>query len=195
MKNKYIVANWKSHKTTAETVDWAGGLTGLERFEDKEVIVCPSFTAIAALKQYRDDYSLPFYLGVQNISPFEQGAYTGEVAASQAKELADYVILGHSERREHFKEDDELLTKKVQLAKAVGFSVIYCVQGKETAIPAGVDIVAYEPVFAIGSGSPDTPENADEVASALKGTMAYGSYCTVEASRLRTFALLRTNPQ
>jgi triosephosphate isomerase len=172
MAKQYIVANWKSNHTLSQTKEWLEksvqhGWPSVNT-DEKVAIVCPPFTALSEMKRYRDEHSLPFFVGVQNVSLFETGAYTGEVAASIAKELADYAIIGHSERREHFGENDEVLKKKVQLAKAVGFAVIFCVQGKDTIIPEGVDIVAYEPVFAIGSGTPDTPDNANEVAFSLK---------------------------
>jgi triosephosphate isomerase (TIM) len=189
MSKKYIVANWKSNKTLAEAQEWLMLMEALTHYDDKEVIVCPPFTALSGIKKYRDEKAIPFYLGTQNISPFAPGAYTGEVAAIHAKELADYVIIGHSERREHFGENDDILGIKVGLAKAVGFSVIYCVQGKDTVIPEGVHIVAYEPVFAIGSGTPDTPENAEDVSRHIKeqkgAVVLYGG--SVKPENIRSF--------
>jgi triosephosphate isomerase (TIM) len=187
MKKRFIVGNWKAHKTVADSLAWLIQLGELPKYEDKEVIVCPPFTALFAMKQFRDEHALPLYLGAQSASQFETGAYTGEIPPSMVKELADYVILGHSERRQHFGETDELLKEKVQVAKAASFAVIFCVQGKDTPLPDGVDLVAYEPVFAIGSGTPDTPENAQAVAAHLKergvSSVLYGGSVTPENIR------------
>lgn len=150
---------------------------------NKEVVVCPSFICLSAMKGIIGEQNLPIKLGAQNISPFAEGAFTGEVNGKQIKELADYVIVGHSERRKNFGETDEVLFEKYRLAKENGLMVIYCVQGKETKVPAGVEIVAYEPVNAIGTGNPDTPENAESVGAYFKGnfkvqTILYGGSAT-----------------
>ena len=102
------------------------------------------------------------------MSPFDQGAYTGEINAKQIKELADYVIIGHSERRKNFLESDEILERKVDLAKTNSLISIFCVQGKNTVIPKNADIILYEPIDAIGTGIPDDPKNANEVAEFIK---------------------------
>ena len=120
---------------------------------------------------------MPVKLGAQNISPFAQGAYTGEINAAQAREFAEYVLIGHSERRTHFSETDAMLVAKVKQALSVGLEPIFCIQNAQTAIPDGVTIVAYEPVEAIGSGHPDTPEDAEAVSQAVKAT--YPSVQTV----------------
>jgi triosephosphate isomerase len=111
-----------------------------------------------------------FALGAQDVSAFGDGAYTGEVSARQIKELADWVIIGHSERRKYFSETDELLAKKEEQAKSAGLKIIYCVPNDSTDIPKGVDVVAYEPVWAIGTGKSDTPENANAVIATIKAT-------------------------
>ncbi len=165
MKKLFIVANWKSHKTSPEALSWLHESVGQDA---KEVIICPPFTLLAQMHWYIGENHLSLKLGAQNVSPFEDGAYTGEVSAKQIKEFGEYVIIGHSERRNYFLETDELVAQKVRLALAQGLTPIFCVQGKETAIPEGVTIVAYEPVEAIGTGHPDTPENANEVASSIK---------------------------
>jgi len=199
MAKRYIVANWKSNKTIPEANVWLQGISNIkfqmsrpeddqplaEDNQEKEVIACPPFTLLAEMKRKIDELQLPLKLGAQDISPFEQGAYTGEIAATQIKEFADYVIVGHSERRQNFGETDELLAKKVEQAIKAGLTVVYCVQGNDTLIPEGVEIVAYEPVFAIGSGTPDTPENAEAVALSIKQTrnipvVLYGGSVTPE---------------
>jgi triosephosphate isomerase len=100
------------------------------------------------------------------------------------KDLVDYTLIGHSERRKNFLETDEILFKKVEMAKSAGLKVIYCVPDAMTKIPENVEIVAYEPITAIGSGNPDTPENASTVARAIKnqGILAvlYGGSVTSE---------------
>ena len=112
-------------------------------------------------------------MGAQDISRFEQGAYTGEVAASQLGAICQYAIIGHSERRQNFKETDQDLQSKVKNAKNANIEPIFCVQDENTKIPNGVKIVAYEPVFAIGTGNPDTPENAKSMSGKLKSLSEY----------------------
>lgn len=176
MKKVYIIANWKSHKTESEAKEWYRiFVDSLENtnIENKEIIICPPFILLPLLKSLITDSNSFIKLGAQDVSPFEQGAYTGEVNAAQIKEYADYVIIGHSERRNNFQEDDKLLEEKVKQANKANLSVIYCIQGKDTSVPENISLVAYEPVFAIGSGHPDTPENAEDVAQAKKQRYAY----------------------
>jgi triosephosphate isomerase (TIM) len=168
-KKVYIVANWKSNMTESEVKGWFEGSKIQDlRLANKEIIVCPPFTLLSNLNSCFLNHKFSIKLGSQDISSFGQGAYTGEVNGKQIKELADYVIIGHSERRSNLKETDEVLFKKFKLAKEAGLSVIYCVQGKETKVPERADIIAYEPVYAIGTGNPDTPENANEVGAYFK---------------------------
>jgi triosephosphate isomerase len=171
MKKLFIVANWKSYKTSSEVNDWLQKISNFQFpiSNEKEIVVCAPFTLLPLLKAYTDEVVLPFKIGSQDVSPFSEGAYTGEVHATQIKEFAEYTIIGHSERRKYFKEDDALLAQKVAMAKEGGLEPIFCVQDEKTAIPDGVSIVAYEPVAAIGSGHPDTPENAEKVAKAIRG--------------------------
>lgn len=161
-----------------------------QELHTKEIILCPSFTTLATVKKYIAEHQLPIKLGAQNISPFGVGAYTGEVNAEQVKESAEYVIIGHSERRQHFGETDAMLAQKVAQAIAVGLEPIFCVQNAETAIPDGVRIVAYEPVSAIGSGNPDDPAHAAAVAGSIqqkrdKSIMVYGG--SVNAENVASF--------
>lgn len=162
MKQIYIVGNWKSNKTLGEARSW------LDSFKmppgEATVIVCAPFTLLSFLHEQKPQ----FQLGAQDVSQFGEGAYTGEVSATQLKEFVDWVIIGHSERRNNFGETDEVLAKKVAQARSVGLGVIYCVPDENSTIPAGVDIVAYEPVWAIGTGKNDTPQNANRVIESLK---------------------------
>jgi triosephosphate isomerase (TIM) len=191
MKKVFIVANWKSNKTESEAREWLDGfkIQDLE-LTNKEIIICPSFTLLPNLKSYFLNHKSSVRLGSQNISSFGEGAYTGEVNGKQIEELADYVIIGHSERRNNFKETDEIIFKKFKLAKEAGLNIIYCVQGKETKIPENADTVAYEPVYAIGTGNPDTPENADKVGIYFKANsqvrnVLYGG--SVTAANVNSF--------
>lgn len=158
MKKLFIAGNWKSNKTVSEAQAWLSAA----RDPNGNIVICVPFTLLPALK------GGPFVVGAQDVSPFAEGAYTGEVSARQAGEFADWVIVGHSERRKYFSENDDLLQKKVQQAKKAGLKVIYCVPDSETVVPENVDVIAYEPVWAIGTGKTDTPENADRVCAKIK---------------------------
>jgi len=172
MKSLFIAGNWKSNKTTQEAHQWiaafqAAGSTPVAQ-ENVTTVLCVPFTILAVLKWAVETNKLPFHLAAQNVSKFSEGAYTGEVSARQVAELAQWVIIGHSERRKYFGETDEDLALKVEKAKEASLRVIYCVPDAKTAIAAGVDVVAYEPVWAIGTGKTDTPENAGMVCGEIK---------------------------
>lgn len=179
MKKLFLVANWKSNKTlseahsflisflNAEFVKWLH--TNSQHETKKQIILCPSFTLLPDLAHLLSEYpTLPIKLGAQNISAFDTGAHTGEEAAVQVAEFAQYVILGHSERRQEQGETDEIIAQKVKAAREYNLEPIVCVQGKKTPIPKNVHIVAYEPLDAIGTGHPAIPERAEEVAISLK---------------------------
>lgn len=171
MKKTFIIANWKSNKTILQAEEWFRTINNSPVTfgkEEEAVIVCAPFTLLPKVKELTVNCKLSIVVGAQNISPFEEGAYTGEVSAKQIKEFADYVIIGHSERRKNFLESDEMLFKKVELAKQHGLIPIFCVQGEATQVPKDVEIVAYEPVFAIGTGNSDTPESATKIAKQIK---------------------------
>jgi triosephosphate isomerase (TIM) len=170
MKKLLIVANWKSYKTIVEAKEWLEKIGNLKEqaSSEKKVILCPSFPFLSFMATFITEHNVPFVLGAQDISPFSEGAYTGAVNARQVKEFVEYVIIGHSERRRFFREDEVMLSHKVQRANETGLQPIFCVQGKEIFIPPGVEIVAYEPLEAIGTGNPDTPENAFAVAQFIK---------------------------
>lgn len=173
-----VIANPKANKTWDEVSTWLDVVA--QKAEDFKgtVIFCPSHPFISAAAQKISANGFKIKLGVQDISKFEQGSYTGEVAASQLKDLCYFAIIGHSERRQNFIETDEVLAKKVQNTTTAGITPIFCVQNENTPIPQGVEIVAYEPIFAIGSGNPDNPEDAKKVAGLIKQkggyTLIYG---------------------
>lgn len=177
MDKLFIVANLKSNQTKSEAKDWLLNLREIkdiiQALSNKEIILCPSFTLLEIFAQFISDNNLPIKLGAQNVSPFEEGPYTGEVNAKQIKEFAEYILIGHSERRNNFNETDDILLKKVEISLKHGLKPIYLVQGSNELIPAGIELVTYEPIFAIGSGNPDTPENAKIVATRIKENGKY----------------------
>ena len=172
MNKLFIVGNLKSYKTQSQGLEWLRNFKKIkelgEIYKEKEIVICPPFTLLYLFKSYFLQNNFSANLGAQNVSPFDEGAYTGEVNARQIKEFADYVLIGHSERRNNFGENDEVLSKKVQISLRYEIKPIYLVQNKETIIPQGVELVAYEPVFAIGTETPDTPENAKDVSDFIK---------------------------
>lgn len=186
VKKLWIVANWKSNLGLSESLEWINTVgPKLNKREDLQVVVCPRFSTLAELHQEIQANNYPIILGSQNLSPFEVGSFTGEEPASLLKELVTMTIIGHSERRDKFAETDEMVSEKIKQAKAAGIEPILCVQNAETPIPEGVSIVAYEPVFAIGTGTPDTPQNANSVAAQIHSShpdviILYGGSVTSE---------------
>ncbi len=191
-KNLWIIANWKSNKTIAEALDWVSYVgPRIGKKENRQVVVCPSFVDVHEVKKAIIVGNYPLLVGVQDLSPFDTGAHTGEEAARVLKDFVDLAILGHSERRENFGETPEIVAKKAEQAKLHDIIPLVCVQNSGTPIPEGVKLVAYEPIFAIGTGNPDTPENANSVADSLKQKLGndmevlYGGSVTSE--NLRSF--------
>ena len=172
MKPILVVGNWKSHKTIAEVRVWIDEFTAHSlqptANSNLKVILCVPFTLLQLFKSKIKALRLPIVLGAQNVSPYGEGAYTGEINAKQVKELCEWVIIGHSERRKYFGETDQMLSQKAGEAKKAGLNVIYCVPDEKTSVPFDVDAVAYEPVWAIGTGKSDTPENANRVITQIK---------------------------
>ncbi len=171
--------------TEEEALAWLQAMQESLSTTEKQVVLCPPFTLLSAMHKEISQKHIQIQLGAQDISPFEKGAYTGAVNGKQIAEFAQYVIIGHSERRNYFFESDEQIAKKVALAKQVNLITIECVQGEETVIPEGVNIVAYEPISAIGSGKPESPSQANSVALAIKKKSAvplvlYGGSVTAE---------------
>lgn len=168
-KNIWVIANWKSNKTIAEALEWVSQVgSNIPKRDNLKVVVCPTFSSLAEVKKTIMVGSFPLIVGAQDLSPFSNGAYTGEESASFLKELISLSILGHSERRKNFAEDDEMVAKKVRQALDNNIIPLVCVQDENTTVPNGCKLIAYEPVWAIGSGQPDTPENADKIASFFK---------------------------
>lgn len=179
MKKTFIVANWKSNMTSLEANSWLKdfNIQDLELI-DKEIIICPPFTLLSDLKSYVIDHKLPVKIGAQDISPLDKGAYTGGINGQQLKEFAEFVIVGHSERRKNFSESEEIVNLKIDQAFKSGLVVIVCVSNleqvktlQEKAKGNSQLVIAYEPLFAIGSGIADTPENADQMARNVKNIL------------------------
>ncbi len=190
-----VVANWKMHKTVAEARDYLERfLPQIARLTEVEVGLAPPFTALAAVGEELKRTGIQ--LVAQNMWHEPEGAYTGEVSPLMLKELGcRYVILGHSERRAYFHEDDELINRKLHAAFQHGLLPILCVGEKleerrageteavlerqVTAALAGLDseqvaqmVIAYEPVWAIGTGETASPEDADAGAGFIRGLIA-----------------------
>ncbi len=180
MKKLFLVANWKSNKSVGDAHSFLREFLNHEfitwyhtQRETKRVIICPPTILLPELARMieKSEAQTPIFLGGQDVSPFSEGPHTGEIAASQLAEFANYVIVGHSERRLELQETDELIATKVKEARRFGLEPIVCVQGKDTPVPDGVHILAYEPLDAIstaGVGKPLDPASANEVAHFFK---------------------------
>lgn len=169
MKNIWIIANWKSNKTIFEALDWVSKVgPEIPKDENLKVVLCPTFNCLSEIKKAVTVGNFPLIVGSQDLSPFGVGAYTGEESAPLIKELISLSIIGHSERRQNFSEDDEMVSEKVKQALENNITPLVCVQGPDTPVPDGCRLIAYEPIFAIGTDNPDTPENAQKVAKTLK---------------------------
>lgn len=195
MRTPFIAGNWKMYKTIEESVALVRELCGaLEGVDGCDVAVCPPFPALAAVREALAGSAIG--LGAQNMHWEEQGAFTGAVSPLMLQGLCDYVIIGHSERRNLFGETDEMVNKKLHAALAHGLKPILCVgenlqqnQAGETepfvggqvraafagitAEQARVITVAYEPIWAIGTGVPATGEGANAIiGGTVRGTVA-----------------------
>lgn len=166
---KYIIGNWKSNKNSKQAREWIEQFAKLYKYsENVKVILSPSLSHTVEIKQYVSKKNIQISLAAQNISPYKQGPYTGEISAEQLADLVEYVIIGHSERRNYFNENDNLLEQKVQRALENNILPIYCIRSDSEFIPSSVKIIAYEPVEAIGSGQPQDPAVADAVIQKIK---------------------------
>lgn len=184
MRRPIIAANWKMNKTIQEA---AGFVEMLKKssLADAEVVVAPPYTSLSVVKAMLSGTKIG--LAGQNISSESKGAFTGEISAAMLKDVGcQYVIIGHSERRKHYHEDDALLNKKLKMALSHGLKPIFCVgetleqrekdetcgviqaqmeKGLEGLDKASLSeaVIAYEPVWAIGTGKTATPEQAQEM--------------------------------
>jgi triosephosphate isomerase len=192
MRTQMIAGNWKMNTTLAEASALVTEMSkGLERIEGVEKVLCPPFVSLALVKELLQGSSIK--LGAQNMHFEEKGAYTGEISPPMLSGICEYVILGHSERRQYFGETDDVVNKKVKAALAAAITPILCVgerleekeadrteevvimqvsgalQGIES--PQGM-VIAYEPIWAIGTGRAATGEGANTTIGIIRNTMA-----------------------
>ncbi len=189
MRTPLVAANWKMNKTVEEARLLVYAMSArLREIKGVEKVLCPPFTSLLAVHALLEGSHLG--LGAQNMYWEEKGAYTGEISPLMVKELCQYVILGHSERRAYFGETDETVNKKIRAAQKYDLTPIFCVgetleqyEAKQTADVvsrqikrglADIDaafaprvIVAYEPVWAIGTGRASSGENANDVVGSV----------------------------
>lgn len=173
-KKIIIAGNWKSNKSEVDVKNWFGEFSktlqenSYTSSESLEIILFVPSLYLPLVHYLKKELDLPISFGAQNISPYPEGAYTGEVTAGMVSQYAQYTLVGHSERRNFFQETDEELAKKVQQAQDTSLTPVYCIQDEKTPIPNSVRFVAYEPTWAIGKGLTDSPENANRVAEIVK---------------------------
>lgn len=189
-RRKIIAGNWKMNKTPSQTADFIRELTPMVADADVDVVICIPATNIAIATEMTKGTNIA--VGAQNMHWEESGAFTGEISADMLLDLGvKYVIIGHSERREYFAETDETVNKKIKAAISKGLTPIFCcgetLEQRETGIMPehirmqiqtgmlGVTaeqakniVIAYEPIWAIGTGKTATPDQADEVCSIIR---------------------------
>ena len=216
MRIPLIAGNWKMNNTEGEAIALVRVLMQRVRFfSGVEVLICPPFTSLSQLHKLM--VSSAVLLGAQNISDQPSGAYTGEISGRMAAEFCTHVILGHSERRAYYGEDDSLINRKVKAAHEVGLIPILCVgesleerdAGGETAVisrqlrgaledvnisdPADI-VIAYEPVWAIGTGRSASPEDISEMISTVIRPELTGQWGDKRADRIRVLYGGSVNP-
>lgn len=194
MRTPIIAGNWKMHKTVEEAVELVNDLKDKVKDAKCQVVVCPAFVCLPVVVEAAKGTNIE--VGAQNMYFEEQGAFTGEVSPVMLKTLGvKYVVLGHSERRQYFAETDEMVNKKVLAAFKHGLTPIMCVgetleerEGNKTfdiignqigkdlqGLTAGqveTMVIAYEPIWAIGTGKTATSEDANEVIRFIRDKVA-----------------------
>ncbi len=192
MRVPVIAGNWKMNTTVSEAVGLVSEIhRGLDEIDGVEKVICPPFVSLAAVKELIKGSSIK--LGAQNLYFEEKGAYTGEISPLMLADLCEFVIIGHSERRQYFNETGVISNKKIRAALKVGLRPILCIGEKleeneagrteEVVIEqlgsslAGIDylsglIIAYEPVWAIGTGKAATGEQANKTIGFIRSHIA-----------------------
>ena len=193
MRIPFIAGNWKMYKTTAEALAFAEEFKKLYHDPDVKAAICAPFTQLAALVQAFEGTGVG--VGAQNVYFEQEGAFTGEISVAMLQEIGvDYCIVGHSERRQYFNETDETVNKKLKALLATDIRPILCVgevleereEGKERDVvgrqvrraleglaPEQAEriVIAYEPVWAIGTGKTATPQQANEMCALIRDTL------------------------
>ena len=194
MRKPIIAGNWKMNKTIAEAIEFVNDIKGKLNDADVDVVICAPFTLLKDLKEVTKGSNIK--IGAQNMHFAENGAFTGEISSTMLKELSiDYVIIGHSERRQYFNETNETCNKKVLKALEVGIDPILCcgetLEERETdktkdvvktQVISGLAnvkaedlskvVIAYEPIWAIGTGKTATAKQANDVISYIREVIA-----------------------
>ncbi len=202
MRTRMIAGNWKMNTTLSEAKNLAQSLTTISSLQT-EVVIFPPFISLETVRTSIQNSQIK--LGAQTLHHEEKGAYTGEISGPMLKSVGcEYVLIGHSERRQYFNEDNALLNKKIRAAISHQIIPILCVgeslaerennttldviktQLLETLtdIPYTNMIIAYEPVWAIGTGKVATPEQAQEVHAFIRGTLSE-HYDQISAEKIR----------
>jgi triosephosphate isomerase len=204
MRLPVVAGNWKMNTTIEQAVGLAGQLrAGLGEIAGVETVVCPPFVSLAAVKIVLEGSTVK--LGAQNMFYEEKGAYTGEISPLMLAGLCHYVIIGHSERRQHFGETDASVNRKLKAVREVGLRAIFCVgeilaerEGGDTEKVltrqlehglAGIEdldgiVIGYEPVWAIGTGVAATGGQANDTIGFIRRCLA-GLYNEEAADRIR----------
>ncbi len=199
MRTPLMAGNWKMHKGPGQAIVFLNELSEtIAGVEDREVLICPPFVDLYPLGRMlrKDENKAGIRLGAQNLYPAEQGAFTGEISPPMLQECnCDYVIVGHSERRQYFHEDNAFINQKVKAAREYDLIPILCVgetqeqrdAGQAEAVVtaqvreglAGVEVggagelvIAYEPVWAIGTGRTATPKDAQAMQAHIRAILA-----------------------
>ncbi|MBL7055945.1 triose-phosphate isomerase, partial [Candidatus Woesearchaeota archaeon] len=193
MRKVMIAANWKMNKTVEESLQFIKEFKGSVINSDNEIVIAPPFTALSEVKKAISGTKI--ILAAQNMNENDDGAFTGEISPVMLKEFCQYIILGHSERRQYYDEDDTLINNKLNAALKHSIKVILCVgetleqreNNKTTRIieeqiknclkdiPENEMenmVIAYEPVWAIGTGKTATKEQAEEAHKFIRGLLS-----------------------
>lgn len=158
---KYFVANWKANKTLTESISWID--TFISKFNQTpvlvkkaqsslfKIIICPPFPHIYPLSQKLKDCK-NIHIGAQNVSDIEKGTYTGETTSSNLSGMVNYAIIGHSERRKHYHETEDMILSKFNLATKNNINAFFCISSLEDKLPQNIRFICWEPPESISTG-------------------------------------------